>query len=114
MYIHNYIYIYIYILVWAVAGSVKNEKMNNIPELLRKNSCKFGISRIGSGSHTMSHYMCSLHDTSAEVYIYECVYICMYIYTYIYINICIYMYTYIYIYMYICINIDVALYVFIA
>eukprot|EP00596_Hydrurales_sp_CCMP1899_P007511 CAMPEP_0119041000 /NCGR_PEP_ID=MMETSP1177-20130426/11085_1 /TAXON_ID=2985 /ORGANISM="Ochromonas sp, Strain CCMP1899" /LENGTH=188 /DNA_ID=CAMNT_0007006599 /DNA_START=94 /DNA_END=657 /DNA_ORIENTATION=- len=53
-------------LVWAVAGSTENKSVNNISELLKKEGCKFGISRIGSGSHTMSHYMCSLHNTTAE------------------------------------------------
>jgi hypothetical protein len=57
-----YIYIYIYIYI----GSTENESVNDISELLKKEDCKFGISRIGSGSHTMSHYMCSLHDTTAE------------------------------------------------
>jgi hypothetical protein len=56
-------------LVWAIAGpsvsAPNNKKFTTFEELkdfkLNKNeSIEFGISRMGSGSHTMAHYLAKL------------------------------------------------------
>ena len=52
-------------LVWAVAGNITSP-YHSLAELMTKESLKFGVSRIGSGSHTMAQYACALHGKSLD------------------------------------------------
>lgn len=59
-------------LVWAIAGpantapgvSKKFDTFDNLKDakLASNETIKFGISRLGSGSHTMAHYLAQLSD----------------------------------------------------
>ena len=52
-------------LVWAVAGNTTSP-CNSLAELMTKETLKFGVSRMGSGSHTMAQYACALHGKSLD------------------------------------------------
>jgi hypothetical protein len=59
-------------LVWAVAGppTPKGHAPPGVAAALNParlgRPCRFGISRLGSGSHTMAHYASSLHGISSS------------------------------------------------
>ena len=51
-------------LIWAVAGA-PNSIFSNIEDVVDHcrsgKECRIGISRLGSGSHTMAYYMCNIY-----------------------------------------------------
>jgi hypothetical protein len=54
-------------LTWAVASSPKYTNMT-VKELVDANGkLRVGISRLGSGSHTMANYLAMLHDIDASL-----------------------------------------------
>ena len=52
-------------LVWAVAVNTTSP-CHSLDELMTKEQLKFGVSRMGSGSHTMAQYVCALHGKSLD------------------------------------------------
>ena len=50
-------------LIWSVCGA-PNSSLNSINDFILKSNKKIGISRLKSGSHTMSYYMNYLHNSN--------------------------------------------------
>jgi hypothetical protein len=53
-------------LIWAVAGA-PDSNISNISDLFAIKDYKFGVSRLGSGSYTMAHYLASKNEKKIEV-----------------------------------------------
>lgn len=49
-------------LIWSVCGA-PNSSLNSISDFMLKSNKRIGISRLKSGSHTMSYYMNFLHNS---------------------------------------------------
>ena len=53
-------------LCWAVATSGTNSSLSTIDDLKQLPCCNIGISRLGSGSHSMAYYLGLKHDIPTE------------------------------------------------